>query len=163
MSNTKLDDRIENAVNAFFEDAPDTSRFAMTYTGSESALVAEKPFSEKADRWLKVLREVLMFGPGTFALFYSSLTLAFNTPGVGPKVSTYLIAIFLTYAGAGSLKNYKNLAIPAVVVAFAFATVFFVTSILGREFADIHFWDSIYLLPFVFVVAKFVQGWAAVK
>lgn len=104
-----------------------------------------------------------MFGPGTFALFYSSLTLAFNTPGVGPKVSTYLFAIFLTYAGSGSLNNYKNLAVPASVIALAFATVFIATSPLGRDLADMYFWDSIYLLPFVLVVAKLVQSWVADK
>ena len=164
MSKTKLDNRIENAVNAFFETGSDASPFAMTYTGQDSALVAvETPFTEKADKWLRVLREVFMFGPGTFALFYSSLTLAFDTPGVGPKVSTYLFAIFLTYAGCGSLKSYKNLAVPASVVALAFATVFIATSLLGRDLADMYFWDSIYLLPFVLVVAKLVQSWVADK
>lgn len=57
MNKTKLDDRIENALNAFFETPPDTSKFVMTYTDHDAALVAdESSFGEKADRWQWLIR-----------------------------------------------------------------------------------------------------------
>ena len=164
MRKTKFEDRIDNAVNAFFDAEPDRSRLAMTYTGYDASLVAdERPFTVKADKWLNILREIFMFGPGTFALFYLTVTYAFNFPGVGTNLYTYVFAIFLTYAGSGSIRNLRNLAVPASIIALAFAIVSISTMVLGHDVAADYFWNSIYLLPFVLVVAKLVQSWVGDK
>lgn len=164
MNKIKIDDRIENAMNAFFETPPDRSHFELTYTGHGAALAADEPaFTEKADKWLRVLREVFMFGPGTFSLFYYTLTMVFNYPSVGPRFYWYFLAIFLTYAGSGSIRNIKNLAVPATVIGLALAVVFLSALFLGRELASFYFWDSIYLFPAILIAAKLVQGWVADK
>ncbi len=158
MKKVKFDERLENALNAFFENGQDTSRFEMTYTGGETSIVADRPaFTEKADKWLGILREIVMFGPGTFHLFFSTLYVVFNYPTVTVNFYGYLLAIFLTYAGLGSIKNLRNLAVPAAIIAMALAFVPLSTLILGSELAGSHFWDSIYLFPFVLITAKFVQ------
>ena len=78
MNKIKIDERIDNAVNAFFETEPNRSHFELTYTGGESALAADNAtFTEKADKWSRILREVFMFGPGTFSLFYLTLMMVF--------------------------------------------------------------------------------------
>ena len=164
MKKIKVDERIEKAINAFFETEPDRSHFELTYTGGKTALVAdERTFTEKADQWSGILRELFMFGPGTFVLFYMTLTSVFYYPSVGNSLPKYLMAIFVTYAGSGSIKEFKNLVVPGTVIALALAVAFFSSLVLGRALADRYFWDSIYLLPVVLVVAKLVQGWVADK
>lgn len=167
MSKIKLDDRIESAMNAFFETEPDRSQFALTYTGNDTALVADKAtFAEKADKWIGILREIFMFGPGTFILFYMTLTVIFFYPTVGISFQgfmTFFFGLFLTYAGSGSIKNIKNLAVPATVIAMAVAVVLFSSLFVGKEKSDLYFWYSIYLLPNVLIAAKLVQGWVSDK
>ena len=164
MSKIKYDDRIENALNAFFETEPDRRQFALTYTGNDTALVAdhETP-AEKADKWSGILREIFMFGPGTFALFYMTLTAVFFYPSVGPSLTSYFLAIFLTFAGSGSITKIKNLVVPGMVIALALAVVFISSFFPGRERADRYFWDSIYLFPVVLISTKLVQGWVSDK
>lgn len=160
MSKTKLDDRIENAVNAFFENAPEPSKYPMTYTGETALVGDEKPFTEKADKWQWLLREVLLFGPGCIAVFYITLimVLFYPTMGIGiPGVLMYLFGAFLSYAGSGSLTKVKNLAVPASVTVLALAFAFISPLILDREVGHIFMWDSIFLFPLVLIVAKLVQ------
>lgn len=162
MNKTKLDDRIENAVNAFFETPPDTSRFAMTYTGHDPALVAnEMSFGEKADKWQWLIREVFLFGPGSILVFYITLMmiLFYQTLGFAPYgILLYLFAAFLPYAGSGSLTKVKNFAVPLSVTVLAFAFAFISPLFLDRELGHIYMWDSIFLFPVVLIVAKLTQS-----
>jgi hypothetical protein len=160
MNKTKLQERIDNAVSSFFESAPDRSHFELTYTGHEGALAAGGTFSEKAGKWLGVLREILLFGPGTFSLFYLTLTIVFFYPTLGIGFYGFLMfmfAVFMTYAGSGSIYRPKNLAVPATVIATALGVVFISLFFAGNELADIYFGYSIYLFPFVLIAAKLVQ------
>ena len=162
MGKIKLDDRIENAVNAFFEAEPDRWNFPLIYTGYEARMVAdESTFFEKAEKWTGVLRELFMFGPGTFCLFYMTLMVIYFYPTIGISFQGLFMTVsaaFLTYAGSGSIKEKKNLAVPGTVIAMA-AAVAFVSSLFPAS--DIYFWYSIYLFPIVLVAAKLVQGWVS--
>ena len=167
MSKIKLDDRIENAVNAFFETEPDRSHFALTYTGQETALAAEKiAFSERADKWIRVLRELFLFGPGTFFLFYATLAVIYFYPKLGftfQSVLMILVPAFLTYAGLGNLKKIKNLAIPATVIAMAAGVAFLASLFPTNEQPNMYFWYSIYLFPNALIAGKLVQSWVSDK
>ena len=87
----------------------------------------------------------------------------FFYPTVGVNYYGFLFAIFLTYAGSGSMKNIKNLAVPATVIALAVAIVSISKLFPGKEIADPYFWYSIYLFPNVLIAAKLVQGLVADK
>ena len=167
MNNTKLHDRLENALNAFFENEPEPNRFELAYTGQSTALVSTGPtFTEKADKWSGIARQLLMFGPGTFALYYMTLAMAFFLPTIGLSFQglfMLLSAVFLTYAGSGSLKKIKNLFVPASIVVMALAVVSFSLLFFGRQDAGVYFWYSIYLFPLVLIAAKLVQSWLAGK
>lgn len=168
MSRIKLDDRIENAMNAFFETEPDRSQFAMNYTGhADAALVAdERTFTEKADKWTGILREVLLFGPGIFLLFYATLAVIFFYPTLGvtfQSVVMILVPAFLTYAGSGSIKKIKNLAIPATVIAMAAGVAFLASLFPTKEQPNMYFWYSIYLFPNALIAGKLVQSWVSDK
>ena len=125
MNKVKLDDRIENAMNAFFETETDRGEFALAYGGNETAMAADDTaFSEKADKWTGWLRGVFLFLPGAFVLFYMTLTIIFFYPLAGLSfqgVFMFFSGIFLTYAGSGSLKNMKNLVVPGSIIAVAAA------------------------------------------
>ncbi len=168
MKKTKIDARIENAMNAFFETPPDHGQFALTYTGPTALAANETSFSEKADKWSGILRELFMFGPGTLCLFCGTLTSVFFFGAVGRSfgfdwVLTCLLFVFLTYAGSGSIKNYKNLAVPGIVITMSLAIAVVPSLILGKELADQYFWHSMYLFPLVMISAKLVQGWVRDK
>jgi hypothetical protein len=166
MSKLRFEDRIDNAVSAFFETAPDRSNFVLTYTGHESVLTADKPFTEKVAKWSGILREILLFGPGTFYLFYTTLAVTFFYPsyGIGAQgLLMFLFGIFLTHAGAGSIYRARNLAVPGTVIAMALGVVLFSTIFAGNDLANMYFWYSIYLFPFVLIAAKLVQRWVADK
>ena len=166
MNKTKLDERIENALNAFFETPPDHGQFALRYTGQTALAATETSFSEKADKWSRIVREIFMFGPGTLCLFCGTLTSVFFYGAVGRSfgfewIFTYLLFVFLTYAGSGSIKNYKNLAVPGIVITMSLAIAIVPSFLLGKELADQYFWHSMYLFPFVLVCAKLVQSWVS--
>lgn len=167
MSKIKLDDRVENAISAFFETEPDHSRFELTYTGSDAALVADDTtFAEKAGKWTGILREVFLFGPGAFFLFYLTLAVIYFYPQVGiapSQVFMVLVAGFMTYAGAGNIKKIKNLAVPGTVIAMAAAVAIISLFVPGKEEANVYFWYSIYLFPNVLIAGKLVQGWVSDK
>jgi len=166
MSRIKLDDRIENAMNAFFETEPDRSQFALTYTGDATALVAdETTFTEKADKWTGILREVLLFGPGAFFLFYMTLTVIYLYPEAGITLRLFLVlaAVFVTYAGSGSIRKLRNLAVPGTVIIMAAAVAVISSLFPAKEQANVYFWYSIYLFPNVLIAGKLVQGWVADK
>ena len=168
MKKTKLDERIENAINAFFEPPTDQRHFAMTYTGETAIVANERTFSENADRWSGMLREIFMFGPGTLFLFCATLNSIFFYEAAGRSFSfrwyaTWFGCAFLTYAGSGSIKNYRNLAVPGTVIALSLAIAFIPQLIFGKDLADQYFWHSMYLIPVVLIAAKLVQSWVSEK
>lgn len=167
MSKIKIDARVENAMNAFFETKTDPGNFALTYTGNETALVANQPsFAEKADKWSGILREIFLFGPGTFLLFYLTLAAIFFYPEIGFRLQILLmiaVPAFLTYAGSGTLKQTKNLAVPATIIAMAVAVAVVSSLFSGKLQAEMYFWYSIYFFPIVLIAGKLVQIWVADK
>ncbi|MFZ1701669.1 MAG: hypothetical protein WBO10_10415 [Pyrinomonadaceae bacterium] len=170
MNKVKFDERIENALNTFFENEPDRSRFELAYNGQVSALVGPDPeVSENVDKWSRLLREVFMFGPGAFGLFFMTLSVItfYPTLGLGFQgFMTFLFTAFLTFAGAGSIFKAKNLVVPgtvmgtAIVVAIGFSIL---SRFLGIDEGKLYFSYGLYLFPVVLVLAKLAQGSVAEK
>ncbi len=165
MSNIKLDDRIENAMNAFFETETDRGEFALAYGGNETAIAADDTaFSEKADKWTGWLRGLFLFLPGAFVLFYMTLTIIFFYPGLSFQgLFMFFSGIFLTYAGSGTLKNMKNLAVPGSIIAVAAAVAIVSSLFPAKAQPDLYFWYSIYLFPNALIAAKLIQAWVSDK
>lgn len=163
MSKIKLDDRIENAINAFFEAAPDRSDFAMTYNGNQGVLVSDdRTFGDTAGKWTGVMREILLFGPGTFFLYLVSIAAINIYPHIGLQTrGLFWIAAFsfMAFAGSGSIRKINNLAIPATVIVAA-ALVALLSPIFTGQ-SDLFSFSAIYVFPFVLIAAKLVQGWVS--
>lgn len=163
MRNPSLNTRLENALNAFFQTECDPDPLELKYAGplalrSETRLA----FTEKADRWSSLLRSLFLFGPGSFFLFFVTLSLIEFYPKLGLNTTGIFLmlgAAFFAFAGTGSITNIKNLAVPASVIALALIYSLVAGSFLGFGANDL-LWYAIYLLPVVFVTGKFAQTWA---
>lgn len=167
MSRIKLDDRIENAMNAFFETEPAHGSLAMRYAVHDELMVSAEPaFSEKASKWSGLLREIFLFGPGVFFLFYMTLVVIFFYPTLGLQFGGLFMlsaAAFMTYAGSGDLRHTKNIAVPATVVAVASAVAVIRSIFPVPEHLSPYFSWAIYSFPLALVAAKLVQMWLAEK
>lgn len=167
MSKIKLDDRIENAMNAFFETEPEHGALAMRYGVHDDLILPAKPaFLQKFGKWSTLLRELFLFGPGALFLYYLTLFVIFFYPTLGLPIPGLLMlaaTAFMTYAGVGDIRNTKNLAVPATVIVGA-ALVSVARSILPvPEHLTPYVSWAIYSFPFVLIGAKLVQMWLAEK
>ncbi len=167
MSKVKLDDRIENAMNAFFETEPAHGSLTMKYgVPDELVIPVQQPFSEKASRWFGLLRELLLFGPGSLFLYFITLAMIFFYAEFGiPFYGLFMLATaaFMTYAGAGDIRNTKNLAVPATVIIVASAVAAIRSVLPVPVFLSPYFSWAIYSFPVALIAAKLVQMWLAEK
>ena len=135
MKKTKLKHRIENAVNAFFEnDRENYVENRLTFAGNSALLKQETAvrFNEKGDVLVKILKRTFLFLPGAFYLFFGTLSVfAFDVIQIQPIaiLPMFLIGGFMTIFGIGNIKNPKHLAIPLSIcavgtAAFAFFSMF---------------------------------------
>jgi len=167
MSKIKLDERIENAMNAFFETEPDHGSLAMR-SGVRDELVASAgtAFSVKFGKWSNLLRELFLFGPGTFFLFFVTLALIFFYPTQGlpfPGLIMLAMTAFITYAGTGDIRNTKNLAVPATVIVAAAAVAIIQSIFPVPEYLSPYFSYALYSFPIALIAAKLMQMWLSEK
>ena len=161
MSKIKLDDRLQSALNAFIDLEPGDRSFATNKAVAIGfSLPTTQTFIQKADKWSKVLRELLLFGPGVFCLYSITLMVIFFYPEAGLTFGGLFMlaaASFITYAGSGDLRKINNLAVPATVIAGA-ATVSIIRSLFPvPDYLRQEFSYAFYLFPFTLVLAKLVQ------
>ena len=163
MSKVKLDERIENAVNAFFDAGTDKEDFAVALSGERALATAEsEPPAAKAERWTLAARDILLFGPGSFLLYYATLATIFFYPEFGlsfPGLFLALSGVFLCYAGAGKLTNTRNVVVPATVMAVAVLVAMLAAFFPPDSRSDIYFWYSIFAFPIALIVSKILQSW----
>ena len=161
MNKTKLDDRIENVLNTFFEPRPEPDELALRYEGNAAILMSDEiPFTEKAEKWTNIVRQALLFVPGAFLLYYMTLSMIFFYPELGVPLQGTLMLLsgaFMCFAGSGSLKNTKNLIIPASITATAIFTALIASLFTGSLQSDMYFWYSIYLFPVALILSKVFQ------
>lgn len=78
MKKIKIEQRIEKAINAFFETENDKVEIALTHSSCSTALMPNaaecQGYIQKVYKWFGVFKQVFLFFSGTFLLF--SLTLA---------------------------------------------------------------------------------------
>jgi len=167
MSKVKLDDRIENAMNAFFETEHAHGSLTMTYgVPDELVIPVQQPFSEKASRWSGLLRELLLFGPCSLFLYFITLAMIFFYAEFGiPFYGLFMLATaaFMTYAGLGDIRNTKNLAVPATVIIVASAVAAIRSVLPVPDYLSPYFSWAIYSFPVALIAAKLVQMWLAEK
>lgn len=162
MKKTKLIERIENARNAFFElnDEKDSETLVSAY-GSHALENTEcAAFSEKAGPWMNIARQVFLFLPGAFLLFFTPLAVTFFAPQIGFSLQMLfwlLTGTFSCLIGLGSLRNTKNLLIPFSIILFSAVLGILFSLFPGNLQAALYFEYSIYLFPFVLAGSKVLK------
>jgi hypothetical protein len=157
---TKIDERFEKAVNAFFEPVTDDAALAKRYGTDEIAVIESEPISQTADRWLTIARQVFLFVPGAFLLYFSVLSTIFFFPQMGLTLQMVLMMLsgaFLTLAGVGDIRNTKNLTVPATIAGFGAAFAIIASLFPLPSQADLYFWYSIYLFPIALIIAAAIK------
>lgn len=162
MQKVKLEDRIENAVNAFFE-THQKAELAVYEDDSLTVPDGEPTFSEKAVNWVDISRQVFLLLPGAFLLFYVTLLAIFFYGEIGWTFQMFFMfsaGIFLCWAGSGSLKKTWNLLVPMSVILVASIAAMVFSFFPPSMEPSLYFQYSIYLFPIVLVVAALTKRWA---
>lgn len=153
MKKTKIEQRLKNALNAFFADEQENIGENGLTLANDSAVLKQETttkLNEKGDVLVKFLKRVFLFFPGTLYLFFGTFSiLAFdffwNTFSV---IMIFIIGSFLTIFGIGNLKNPKHLIIPISIIAVALMTFTFFSTIGGLKFV---FEYGIYFFPLALI------------
>lgn len=154
MKKTKIEQRINNAINAFFANEQENLGENSLTLANDSAILKQEAaakLNEKGDFLVKILKQVFLFFPGTLYLFFGTFSiLAFDflwNPFT--IIAVFLIGSFLTIFGIGNLKNPKHLVIPLYIVAVAILAFLFFSTIGGLKSV---FEYGIYFFPLALVV-----------
>ena len=151
---------MNNAVNAFFDNAPEVFGETSLTLAPDSAMLKTETaaqINEKGDRLIKILKRTFLFLPGALYLFFGMLTI-FSFDFLWNPASfaiIFLIGSFLTIFGLGSLKNPKHLMIPVSIVLVAITTFGLFSTIGGLKFV---FEYGIYLFPLALIVPVLVKS-----
>ena len=130
MERTKIEQRIKNAVNAFFKsDAHENTENSLFFPNDSTLLTQERTarFNEKADVFVKILKRTFIYFPGVFYLFFGTLEVLFFDFFRSPLtiLAMFLIGSFMTIFGIGNVTNPKHLMIPLSIVLTSLAAFSF--------------------------------------
>lgn len=162
MKKATIKQRIDNAVNAFFETEPEHLGEESLSFASDSALLKQEnevsQLDQKGDALVKILKQTFLFLPGAMYLFFFVfLILTFDfLRNPLTILAVLLIGSFLTIFGLGSLKNPKHLVIPLSILTVG-AITFGLFSLFGN--AKFVFEYGIYFFPLALVVSVLAKNW----
>lgn len=165
MKKTKIEQRFENAVNAFFDNENTTQYSPSVYEGNVNLMQAESPkkFTKKADLLVKILKRTFLFFPGAFVLFH--LTLASTVVALDASAwlnypfklaLVLLVSAFMVMFGLGNIRNGRHLLIPASIL-FSAVSFGLVISLLDDSLKIMENY-AIYLTPLALVIPILVKG-----
>jgi hypothetical protein len=127
VKDVKLKERLENAVEEFFDNEKLEKNYSLEYCQNAAMLQEEESesFVERNKTWLNILKQVFLFFPAVFilfALFFASTVLLVDAPvGYQPFLGWQFYAwlcfgVFGTWFGLGDIKKTKHLVIPFSVI-----------------------------------------------
>jgi hypothetical protein len=176
MRKVKLDTKSEKSADAFFESENPDENAALSFANSAEILELEKErgFTGEHKSFINLLKQVFIFLPGTFLLFFMSFGAAIifmeivvfrraleMLPGDFPLQFALIgLIVFLgtlmTWFGLGDIKNRKHFAIPAslIVTGATLGVIVKATASLS-DLADKMLDDFsylIYLLPLALII-----------
>lgn len=165
MNKVKLKERLENAVEAFFdnENLEENSQLELYKTSAILTNESFEPSTISNDVLnIKLLKQLFLFLPSAFILFLGSggLTWRLLLPASEGlerfslfNLGFLLLAAILTILGLGNLRNIKHLSIPLSIVALGV-----ILGILNSFFDGVGSFIP-YLFPVAFIVPVLVKNW----
>lgn len=164
MSKIKLKERLENAVEAFFDNDKLEENSQLDLYKNNAVLMNESYEISAANDVLntKLLKKLFLFLPSAFILFLGSGGLTWRlflpaSEGVEilsiPSLVFLFLAAILTILGLGNLRNTKHLSIPLSIIALGM-----MLGILNSFFTSFGSFIP-YLFPLAFIVPVLVKNW----
>ena len=176
MRKVKLDTKSEKSADAFFESENPDENAALSFANSAEILELEKErgFTGEHKSFINLLKQVFIFLPGTFLLFYMSFGAAVifleivvfrreiqTLPDDFPLQFALIgLIVFLgtlmTWFGLGDIKNRKHFAIPAslmvsgAIIGAVVKAAASISDLADRMLDDFSY--LIYLLPLALII-----------
>ena len=163
MKKTKLKRRIENAVDAFFENERENFPENNLTVAADSRFLKQETaarFSEKGDVLVKILKRTFLFLPGAFYLFFGMIAVfAFDVFQLQPLaiLPIFIIGGFMTIFGIGNIKTPKHLLIPVSISAVGIAA-YAIFSMFGNIKSVFEY--GIYFFPLALIAAVLAKSLA---
>lgn len=182
MRKVKHDDKAEKSADAFSGDENSRESEALNLTGGAkmSKLETDKNYAGESKSFVNVLKQIFLFLPGAFLLFFMSFGAAVifleivvfrrkiqTLPDDYPLQFALIGALILsgalmTWFGLGDIKNRKHFAIPASIFVTG-ATLGAIVKAAAKisDFADRMLDDFgvlIYLFPLALIVPVLAKG-----
>jgi len=180
MRKVKLDDKAEKSASTFFEDEnfPETDALNLTDSAKMWKLETGKNSAGAGKSFVNALKQVFLFLPGTFLLFYMSFAAAMIAVEITvfrrrvlpddfllqfALIGSVIISgTLMTWLGLGDIKNKKHFAIPAsIIVTGAMLGAIVRTGAKIWDLFDLLLDDFgllIYLFPLALIVPVLAKG-----
>ena len=162
MKTLQIKRRIENAVNAFFDETRSNESKLTTFKRCYVSLQeTESAAAAKRNAARRMLKQMVVFFPSAFYLFFGTIALFMYGSIASSRliilsglVGSFVMMVF----GIGNLRNSKHFLMPFSIVALATAT-FFAFSLSG---IPAHVWSqkyAPYLFPMALIAPFLAKGW----
>lgn len=186
MRKAKVEDKSAKSFDSFFETEMPVENNALSFANNSNLATLESAenLTTKANPILNLLKQILLFLPGTFLLYFVgfvSATILMNIVIFSPPSEPVqilgitsapfqiillgiigLLGTFMTWFGLGNLKNKKHLSIPAsIILTGTFIAIAFkvIEGVFGGGFIEEFDKYFIYLLPLILMVPVLTKSW----
>lgn len=159
MKKTKIEQRIEKAFDAFFDDDNLNEPNALTFAGNREI---EQSFSsleitQTADKYFDRFKKVCAFLPGILILHFAAIALVEFGFSVW-ELFWIAAGFFMVWAGIGDLKNNEHLLLPLSV--FSVSLIFALPiALLPENLADVYIYFYICILPLLFITPLLTKNY----
>lgn len=159
MNKTKLEERFEKAVNAFFESETlmEQNAIAVIENQELAQISPAENLAQTADKYFTLFKRIFAFLPGV--LFLHLMMPGIFTFGFNIWSLFFLVSgIFMVWAGLGDLKNKKHIWLPisTMLVGLIFSLPFY---FLPPSSFSYYVYFYIGILPLLFIAPILVKGW----
>lgn len=185
MRKVKSDVKTETAFDAFFDDENSDEKESLNFPNDEALLkLAADEKSSRFSSFLNVLKQIVLFLPGTFLLSLIGFVVAvifleIVLYGRRDLPDDYLLQFALigalgiagglmTWFGLGDIKNKKHLVIPSSILLTG--ALFGAVVKIAAGFSAMADWIlenfdhfAVYLLPLFLIVPVLAKGWVDAK
>lgn len=164
-------ERFKNTSQAFFDDAGMYEKNSLEYVPPETINATEENSlsSENTRKVLNILRQVLLFFPAAFVLFFASIAFTarfiFPLPEGVSRISFLGLLMFLglaltTILGLGDLRNPKHLSIPLSIISVG-VTLGLIGTVFFDWFGFGYFLRNYvpYFFPLAFIAPVLAKNW----
>lgn len=180
MRKTKVEDKNEKSFDAFFYNEYGAENRGLSTADGARLSKTEANLTEKDSRFVNLLKQIFLFLPGTFFLYFVGFVGAVilmdififlrplsSLPSDAPFQIMLLgvvgfVGSFMTWFGLGDIKNKRHLAIPASIMITGAALAVIFRALEGVVFPKLieqfnHFY--FYLLPLILIIPVLAKGW----